>query len=344
MLALPGLNRLKTKEEMKMKKRLLALALCLVMAVSLLPITAAAYDGTFIDYVCITGSGFEKDADGAYILKDDSVVFRLGGVDVSSQAHTKCTVGLYQDAELTVPVTDDPAGGGTCYLKYQFSFDDRWTSFAPINNSNCVLVVDGYSTAYIKHDYTKAGSMITYMDITFKVSKIHEHQWQYTTTENSLKATCGNSGCDIGTVSVTLKAQSVTLPNSPFNAKLTFQGDFKEVFHCSEIEYQYEDPTAGWGYVNPDTFTPKPGNYQAGVLISGLPANGGAAARAVGNEDGAGQNGSVYLFVKYTAADPAVTAQTGDDRPIELMMGSVVVFSILAAAAFVLDGKRKYRQ
>ena len=47
--------------------------------------------------------------------------------------------------------------------------------------------------------------------------------------------------------------------------------------------------------------------------------------------------------MKYTAADPAITAQTGDDRPIELMMASVLAFSALAAAAFVLDGKRKYR-
>ena len=167
------------------------------------------------------------------------------------------------------------------------------------------------------------------------------HIWRYTTTENSLTAECGNSGCTIGKVGVTLTASSVTLPNSPFNARLTFQGDFKEVFYCSEIEYQYEDPTAGWNYVNPDTFTPKPGNYQAGVLISGLPGNGEIAARSLDSNTGANQ-GSEYLYVKYTAADPAITAQTGDDRPIELMMAGVLVFSALAAAAFLLDHKRKY--
>ena len=48
--------------------------------------------------------------------------------------------------------------------------------------------------------------------------------------------------------------------------------------------------------------------------------------------------------MKHTAADPKVTAQTGDDRPIELMMASVLVFSALAAGAFSLDSKRKYKQ
>ena len=166
------------------------------------------------------------------------------------------------------------------------------------------------------------------------------HIWRYTRTENSLTAECGNSGCTIGKVGVTLTASSVTLPNSPFNAQLTFEGDFKEAFRCSDIEYQYEDPTTGWDYVDPNTFTPKPGNYQAGVLISGLPGNGEIAARSPDSNTGANQ-GREYLYVKYTAADPAITAQTGDDRPIELMLASVLFFSALAAAAFLVDSKRK---
>ena len=54
--------------------------------------------------------------------------------------------------------------------------------------------------------------------------------------------------------------------------------------------------------------------------------------------------GCADLYVQYTAADPAITAQTGDNRPIELMMASVLAFSALAAAAFILDSKRKYKQ
>ena len=50
---------------------------------------------------------------------------------------------------------------------------------------------------------------------------------------------------------------------------------------------------------------------------------------------------SVYLYTQYTAADPKVTAQTGDDRPIEIMLVSALAFSALAAAAFLVDSKRK---
>lgn len=333
------------KEEMKMKKRFLALALCLVMAVSLLPITAAAYDGVVIDYVCITGSGFEKDADGAYVLQGDSVVLRGGDVDMSSWAGNKCTVGLYQDAGLTVPATDDPAGGGTCYLKYQIHFDNTWVNFDPLNNSNCVLVVDGYSTAFINCDFYAAGKK-GWIDITFQVTKLHEHQWDLSFTENSLKATC-TPNCPIGPVSVTITASSVTLPDSPFNATVEVSENFKEAFPGAEISdvlYQYND-SGSWSEVDPKTFTPKPGEYQAGVCVSGLPTGGDAAARALSTGDGANQGaGTVFLFVKYTAVDPAVTAQTGDSRPIELMMAGVAVFSVLAAAAFILDNKRRLHQ
>ena len=44
--------------------------------------------------------------------------------------------------------------------------------------------------------------------------------------------------------------------------------------------------------------------------------------------------------MKYTAAHPKVTARAGDNRPIERMMVSVLVFSAIAAA-FTLDSKRK---
>ncbi|MDY3225544.1 MAG: hypothetical protein SOW84_06690, partial [Candidatus Faecousia sp.] len=123
--------------------------------------------------------------------------------------------------------------------------------------------------------------------------------------------------------------------------------NFKEAFPGAEISdvlYQYND-SGSWSEVDPKTFTPKPGEYQAGVCVSGLPTGGDAAARALSTGDGANQGaGTVFLFVKYTAVDPAVTAQTGDSRPIELMMAGVAVFSVLAAAAFILDNKRRLHQ
>ena len=337
-----------------MKKRLLALALSLVLMTSLLPITAAAYteeewlstvngitpNGTYCGDTYFTVSAPETEG---YSVNSVDWEFEGGGKRLS-----KDDLGRYKLAA--------GSGAGKIYFNF-FNSNSLETSFFEIKG--LTINQDHDWSAWTSngdgtHSRTcgngcvdspqKAYCADYNADCKCDDCGASMHIWRYTTTENSLTAECGNSGCPVGTVGVTLTASSVTLPDSPFNAKLTFQGDFKEVFHCSEIEYQYEDPTAGWGYVNPDTFTPKPGNYQAGVLVSGLPGNGGAAAMSMGNEDGAGQNASVYLFVKYTAADPKVTAQTGDNRPIELMMVGVLVLSALAAAAFVLDGKRKYRQ
>ena len=323
-----------------MKKRILALALCLVMAVSLLPITAAANDDY---YVCITGSGFGKGVDGAYILKDDFWAVKVDGSFIigDNTGFKGCTEGLYQDSELTVRMTDDPADGGTYYLNYRLDCGSEEMSGKMdtyVNNSDCDLKIPGYTASCVG-----SGAVGVYFDIIFQVTKIHEHRWHYEkTADNSLTVICENSGCPIGKVGVTIDAHSVTLPDSPFNAQLKLEGDAKEVFSYGDIEYKYEDPGTGWEEVDPDTFTPKAGRYQAGILIYGLPGNGGVAARAVGNEDGFGQGeASVYLFVKYNAVDPAVTAQTGDNRPIELMMISAAVFSALAAAAFILDSKRR---
>ena len=324
-----------------MKKRLLALALCLVLMTSLLPVTAFADQDILVDGVengkkycgdtyftiSVPGGGlehvkWEPDPDEgypSYLIADSLGRYKLAAgsgagsilCQVSGTFYTVCGLTIYSQhvwSEWT------PNGNGTHSRSCENGcVEPPQTEFCADNNADC------------KCDDCGAGM----------------HIWRYTRTENSLTAECGNSGCTIGKVGVTLTASSVTLPNSPFNAQLTFEGDFKEAFRCSEIEYQYEDPTTGWDYVDPNTFTPKPGNYQAGVLISGLPGNGEIAARSPDSNTGANQ-GREYLYVKYTAADPAITAQTGDDRPIELMMAGVLVFSALAAAAFLLDHKRKY--
>ena len=328
-----------------MKKRILALALCLVMAVSLLPITAAAYDGYVVDYVCITGSGFERGADSAYVLKDDSCILQADGLDISRYANGS-TVGLYQDAGLTVPVTEDPAGGGTFYLKYRLELGNgNELHFTAMSNSNCVLVVDGYSTAYIDFNvYSPKGEKDRCVDITFQVTKTHEHRWQFGQTGNSLTATCSAPNCPYGEVGVTLTAHSVTLPESPFNAKWESTADFKEAFPNAQIygPYYFYNESNGFTQVDPNTFTPKAGEYQAQVYIYGLPGNEVAESGAFSTDDGTELGGGhLDLWIDYTAVDPAVTAQTGDNRPIELMMVSAAVFSALAAAAFILDHKRR---
>ena len=331
-----------------MKKRILALALCLVMTVSLLPLTAYGEHPGYAVY--ITGSGFEMNDGSNYVLKDSQLKVYFHGYELDDSLISGTSQGLYQDSELTMPVTEDPAGGGTFYLKYQIHiyYDPEvlWELYGALNASNCSLVIPGFTPSFVDCRDYREDSMEASMNIIFQVTKEHEHRWYYEkTADNSLTVICKNSGCPIGEVGVTIDACSVTLPHSPFNAQLTLEGDAKEVFSYGDIEYKYEDPGTGWEEVDPNTFTPKAGRYQAGILIYGLPGNGGVAARAVGNEDGFGQGeASVYLFVKYNAVDPAVTAQTGDNRPIELMMAGVVVFSALAAAAFIADSKRRSHQ
>ena len=335
-----------------MKKRLLALALSLVLMTSLLPITAAAEDYDF-------GSVFVGLENGGVYCEDVQFTFHpenlpdelsgAYGLRASPDYGTDWVITSDGDGKYTLHVS---AGVEYPYISIFIMRNDaqemdalritlknghNWSAWTSNGDGTHSRTCGNGCVDSPQKDYCADNNA----DCKCDDCGASMHIWRYTRTENSLTAECGNSGCTIGKVGVTLTASSVTLPNSPFNAQLTFEGDFKEAFRCSDIEYQYEDPTTGWDYVDPNTFTPKPGNYQAGVLISGLPGNGEIAARSLDSNNYANQ-GSEYLYVKYTAADPAITAQTGDDRPIEIMMLSVLVFSALAAAAFLLDHKRKY--
>ena len=192
-----------------------------------------------------------------------------------------------------------------------------------------------YTINYLDENGTAASKDIT---VT-----ILNHDWQLTKTENSLTATCRNREqykCSVGEVSLTLDAHSVTLPDSPFNARLEGKEQFKkEVPNAviGDLVYKYKGPN-GWSVVEPTAANAKAGEYQVGVQIT-IPSN-----NPGDNVSGQSQ-GQVYdLYVKYTAADPAVTAQTGDSRPIELMLAGALAFSVLAAAAFVLDNKRRAQQ
>lgn len=283
-----------------MKKRLLALALCLVMMTSLLPVTAFAL--TDDDIIGI------KD-EGRYCV---DTYFTLAPSVASS-------VFQVMDANDGIVISPDingryslPREPGTHTIQFSY-YDDN--------------------------NFTTRG---LYVDIL-------NHDWQFTQTENSLTATCrnpeqykneGGCKCPIGEVSLTLDAHSVTLPDSPFNAQLAGKEQFETATGAaiSKIRYDYKGSDGVWHKdVDPVAANAKAGEYQAFVEISNLP---GPVVDESGNI--LNQNGEASLFVKYTAADPAVTAQTGDNRPIEIMMASVVVFSALAAAAFILDNKRKY--
>lgn len=318
-----------------MKKRLLALALCLVLATSLLPITAAAVDYHF-NSASIVADGVEyRDTSSAlypgYYVNITGLTLEHNTGTIVNTDEFITVSPICCSAEATDYLTDPPVAGveyfpyisilNNSLLPNSFEYDDDF--FAN-------LVIPGYETNFRDCDRSDSSAAIT---LRFRMVK---HSWQFSQTDSTLTAKCRNSGCPIQTVGVTLAADSVTLPESPFNARLEglkqFQQEVPDAV-IGEFVYKYKGPgDTEYRVVQPTAANAKAGEYQVGVRITTPSSN------------TSGQNSVYDLYVKYTAVDPAVTAQTGDNRPIELMLVSVLVFSALAAAAFILDSKRKYKQ
>ncbi len=318
-----------------MKKRLLALAMCLVLATSLLPITAAAVDYHF-NSASIVADGVEyRDTSSArypgyYVNITGLTLEHNTGTIVNTDGFITVSP-ICCSAEATDYLTDPPVAGveyfpyisilNNSLLPNSFEYDDDF--FAN-------LVIPGYETNFRDCVRSDSSAAIT---LRFRMVK---HSWQFSQTDSTLTAKCRNSGCPIQTVDVTLAADSVTLPESPFNARLEglkqFQQEVPDAV-IGEFVYKYKGPgDTEYRVVQPTAANAKAGQYQVGVRIT------------IPSSNTSGQNSVYDLYVKYTAVDPAVTAQTGDNRPIELMLVSVLVFSALAAAAFILDSKRKYKQ
>lgn len=317
-----------------MKKRLLALALCLGMAVSLLPITAAAVDYHFnsasivadgVEYrdaSSTTNAGYCVNITGWTLEHNTGTIVNTDGFITVSPI---CSM-----AESTAPLTDPPVAGVE-YFPYISILNDSLlpNNFEYNDDFFANLVIPGYETNFRDCGRGNSGAIT----LRFRMVK---HSWQFSQTDSTLTAKCRNSGCPIQTVGVTLAADSVTLPESPFNARLEglkqFQQEVPDAV-IGEFVYKYKGPgDTEYRVVQPTAANAKAGEYQVGVRIT------------IPSSNTSGQNSVYDLYVKYTAVDPAVTAQTGDNRPIELMLVSVLVFSALAAAAFILDSKRKYKQ
>lgn len=318
-----------------MKKRLLALALCLVLATSLLPITAAAVDYHF-NSASIVADGVEyRDTSSAlypgyYVNITGLTLEHNTGTIVNTDGFITVSP-ICCSAEATDYLTDPPVAGVE-YFPYISILNDSLlpNSFEYDDDFFANLVIPGYETNFRDCDRSDSSAAIT---LWFRMVK---HSWQFSQTDSTLTAKCRNSGCPIQTVGVTLAADSVTLPESPFNARLEglkqFQQEVPDAV-IGEFVYKYKGPgDTEYRVVQPTAANAKAGEYQVGVRITTPSSN------------TSGQNSVYDLYVKYTAVDPAVTAQTGDNRPIELMLVSVLVFSALAAAAFILDSKRKYKQ
>ena len=225
---------------------------------------------------------------------------------------------------------------------------DNWTE----NRNGCGYLLStsaltGSSvTVHIEED---TGSRVT----PATPVQTHSHQWKSTpidglgTKEASTTIYCSDPDCDAPMqVDVSLTASDVTLPGNVFGAKLTVETTenpavallstraaslplpgLPEGLEISEPVYKYSATGSGYDPIDPAGFTPKAGYYQASVQI--LDVNNNVAV--------------ADLAVKYTVSDPAVTAATGDNRPIELMILGMTFFCAMAAGAFVLDGRRKVR-
>lgn len=184
---------------------------------------------------------------------------------------------------------------------------------------------------------------------------VHTHQWKSDsiegngTKEASTAIFCADMDCDAPMqVDVTLTASDVTLPGDVFSAEISVEKIERPAvafalrpapqapaglpeglpagLTISEPVYKYSATGSGYEPIDPASFTPKAGYYQAAVQIT---------------DDNNNNSTVAELAVKYTVSDPAVTAATGDNRPIELMIMGMAFFCAMAAAAFVLDGRRK---
>lgn len=341
-----------------MKKRLLALALCLALAMSLLPITAAAdiYDDIKRGIQGIRDYGkYCGDTYFTISVPDNVSVTHVtwACAELPTQKLEKDNRGRYKLAAYY--------GAGEVHIFFGDQFAEQWiiplTIYPQHVWSDWTSNGNGTHSRSCKNGCGTTPQTASCADTSPADCKCDDcgasmHIWRYTRTENSLTAECGNSGCTIGKVGVTLTASSVTLPTSPFNAQVILNGiteeEIKEEFGylISPIRYKFKAPgDSAFTEITPADGA-REGTYQAAITLSPMEV----AARYARNDDGTTQglvtepDGSITLYTQYTAVNPETTAQTGDDRPIELMMGSVVVFSALAAAAFILDSKRRSQQ
>lgn len=182
---------------------------------------------------------------------------------------------------------------------------------------------------------------------------VHTHQWKSDpiegngTKEASTSIFCADMACGEG-VEVSLTASDVTLPGDVFSAEISVEKIERPAvafalrpapqapaglpeglpagLAVSEPVYKYSATGSGYEPIDPTSFTPKAGYYQAAVQIT---------------DDNNNNSTVAELAVKYTVSDQAITAATGDNRPIELLAMGIVLFSLLAIAAFLLDGRRK---
>lgn len=239
------------------------------------------------------------------VAADDVGVFQLK----KDGSHIAYGVIFAQSSELTVFLGDNWDSLGSTYL---------------LSNS----ALSGTTTVTISRDLTTGFEPPA-------PAPSHTHVWTPDTTGLDTKKAvttirCTASGCDLSDpLTVSLTASDVTLPGDVFTAKITTENAVtKTTFPLTVSEtpgYKYSPDGSGFTEIEASSFTPKQGIYQASILVKD------------------GDTEVENLYVTYTVSDPAVTAATGDNRPIELMLVGLAAFTTMAAVAFILDSRRRAR-
>lgn len=146
------------------------------------------------------------------------------------------------------------------------------------------------------------------LDIYFEP---HIHEWQVNQESAKGTATCNACGAK-----VTLSAASATTAKAVGECVTLDKTDDVSLAYTVDIRKLGEPGTEPQ---NVDASCKEEGNYQAWLKL----------------DDTHG------LYANFTLTNPKTTAATGDNRPIELLVFGFAAMSVMAAAAFTVDRKRR---
>lgn len=361
------------------RRRLLSLVLSLVLVVGLMPaIYLPGYAASFstmtaCNYEYYSPSGCLKSIDVTIQAVPDSYALAYGKIAV----HTaETSYGWYNKYTGSGSVWPSPINDPTLLAldTNEFQWTDCQLHTVTVSFSDNMVKMEPGTTYYV-YLWTRSPTFGIYPDafigsftadqsgkVVFTSSgnqvsppvSPHTHIWNSLTSglgtkKASTTISCKDMACGEA-VEVSLTASDVTLPGDVFSAEISVEKierpavafalrtarqapaglpeGLPEGLTISEPVYKYSATGSGYEPIDPASFTPKAGYYQAAVQITDDYNNNSTVAE---------------LAVKYTVSDPAVTAATGDNRPIELMIMGMAFFCAMAAAAFVLDGRRKAR-
>lgn len=340
--------------------RLLSLLLALVMVVGLIKLGAveanAAETMTFkYAYDCQRSIAFPTKGQNvnvsnfSYPLKGDATYSNRTRFDSNDGPWTLTYLGTYGELSDRSGFLPDVVSGVAS--RYNMKAEDVQIHQLSRNGEAVVkgVVIAQSSTdaLFLGANFNSSGGGYLLTDrlatssFDFTIEKdiatdVHIHAWTPVTTglgtkEATTTITCTAPGCTLNAATtVTLKASDVTLPGNVFNAEIIVGESNLRVATANgpltvsqNPGYKYSKDGSGFTSVDPSTFEAKQGIYQASIVVM----------------DGSQQVENLY--VNYTVSDPVVTAATGDNRPIEMMLAGMVTFLALAAAAFILDAKRR---